>query len=78
MLEISTEELAEIVPRLLGSGAGALGWWRVRLSELKTDPVAFPLQQAYRLHTLQAALRETRRPADGRASWFGRRGGSVS
>ena len=58
MLESSIEELAEIIPQLLGSGAGALGWWRVRLSELNTDPVAFPLRQAYRFHNLQAALRE--------------------
>lgn len=58
ILDSSIEDLAEVIPQLLGSGAGALGWWRVRPSELKTDPVSFPLRQAYRFHTLQAALRE--------------------
>lgn len=55
---ISAEELAEIAPRLLGSGGGALGWWRVRQSDLQTSPAALALRQAYRLHTLQAAVHE--------------------
>ncbi|HXH12437.1 MAG TPA: nucleotidyltransferase family protein [Alphaproteobacteria bacterium] len=56
--ELSPQELSDITPGLLGSGAGALGWWRVRHSDLKTSPAASSLQQAYRLHTLQAAIHE--------------------
>ncbi len=57
-LHLSRVALADVVPLLLGSGGGALGWWRVRSSDLRTCPPAFQLQQAYRLHTLQAALHE--------------------
>jgi hypothetical protein len=53
-LEISTDELAEIAPLLLGSGAGALGWWRIRESNLNASTASEELQQAYRLHTLHA------------------------
>ncbi|MDT4953783.1 MAG: hypothetical protein QOJ02_1921 [Acidobacteriota bacterium] len=55
-LKISTEELAEIAPLLLGSGAGALGWWLIRESSLSASPAAEELQQAYRLHTVHALL----------------------
>jgi Uncharacterised nucleotidyltransferase len=57
-LEIALDDLTEVAPLLLGSGAGALGWWRIRNSESRTSPAAFQLQQAYRLHTLQAAIHE--------------------
>ena len=57
-LEISAGELKRIAPLLLGSGAAALGWWKVRHSDLKTSQAALQLQQAYRLYTLYAALRE--------------------
>ncbi len=57
-LRLSPAALAEVAPLLLGSGGGALGWWRVRSSDLRACPPAFQLQQAYRLHTLQAALHE--------------------
>ncbi len=57
-LRLSPAALAEVAPLLLGSGGGALGWWRVRSSDLRTCPAASQLQQAYRLHTLQAALHE--------------------
>jgi hypothetical protein len=53
--ELSPEELAEIVPLLVRSGAGALGWRRVRHSDLRTSAAAFQLQQAHQLHVLQAA-----------------------
>lgn len=58
ILEISAEELTEIAPLLLNSGAGALGWWRVQPSSLRSTPSAHELHQAYRLHTLQAAVKE--------------------
>lgn len=54
--DVSAEELAEVAPLLLGSGAGALVWWRVRNSNLKTSIAATELLQAYRLHTLHAAF----------------------
>jgi len=57
-LQLSPVALAEITPLLLRSGAAGLGWWRVRHSDLRTNPPAFQLQQAYRLHTLQAARHE--------------------
>jgi hypothetical protein len=40
----------------MGSGAGALAWWRIRESALSEAPAAAELQQAYRLHTLHALL----------------------
>ncbi|HJQ71646.1 MAG TPA: nucleotidyltransferase family protein [Blastocatellia bacterium] len=57
-LDISAEQLTEIAPLVLGSGAGALVWWRVRDSHLRSSKIAFRFQQAYRLHTLQAAIHE--------------------
>ena len=57
-LDISVEELERVAPLLLGSGAGALGWCRVRNLELRSSSVAFQLHQAYRKHTLEAALHE--------------------
>ncbi|MBV9866360.1 MAG: nucleotidyltransferase family protein [Abitibacteriaceae bacterium] len=57
-LEFSAEQLIQIAPLLLGSGAGALGWNRIRKTHLRETPAAFELRQAYRLHTLQAAVQE--------------------
>jgi hypothetical protein len=56
-LEISETELERITPLLLGSWAGALGWWRVRNSSLKATRAA-ELMQAYRLHALHTHLYE--------------------
>ena len=61
-LEISAEELDQVAPLLLGSGAAALGWWRVRNSPLQQTPAALQLQQAYRLHSVQAAIHESEIP----------------
>lgn len=57
-LECSSEHLAKRAPLLLASGAGPLGWWRVRRSEARSTPAALDLQEAYRLHALQAILHE--------------------
>ena len=57
-VELSAGELAAIGPLLLGSGAGALAWWRIRGSALGTTPAALELREAYRLHSLEAALHE--------------------
>jgi hypothetical protein len=55
-LTISESQLDEVTPLLYGSGAGALGWWRVRESHLRTTASAGVLQQAYRLQVLQAEI----------------------
>ena len=56
--DLSAAELATVTPLLLESGGGALAWCRVRNSHLKATPAAAELQQAYRLHAIQAALHE--------------------
>jgi hypothetical protein len=58
-LNITSEELESISLLLLQSGSAALGWWRLRETELQTHPAAIELQQAYRLHTLRAKLCES-------------------
>ena len=58
-IELSAEQLNSIAPSLLGSGAGALGWWRVRNSELKETQAALELREAYRHHGLQSAIHES-------------------
>jgi hypothetical protein len=59
-LEISAQELDQIAPLLLGSGAAALGWWRVKhsLASHGQTQAAAELQQAYRLLALQDTLHE--------------------
>lgn len=57
-LELSVKELVEVAPLLLGSGAGALGWWRLRRSDLRSSAPAVALQHAYRLFALHVALHE--------------------
>ena len=57
-LHLSPAALAEVTPLLLATGGASLGWWRVRSSALRTSPPALGLQQAYRLHTLVAAIHE--------------------
>jgi hypothetical protein len=57
-LEISAAELDEVTPLLYGSGAAALGWWRIRETSLKASPSAAVLHQAYRLQALQSAIHE--------------------
>ena len=55
-LESSAEELTRATPLLLGSGAAALAWWRVRHSELRSSPEALQLQHAYHHFTLESDL----------------------
>jgi hypothetical protein len=57
-LDFSESELDEVTPLLYGSGAAALGWWRVRQTELNATSSAQVLHQAYRLQTLQSAIHE--------------------
>jgi putative nucleotidyltransferase-like protein len=56
--EPSRARLAEVQPLLLASGAGALAWRRLRLSEAARSPAGFELQQAYRLHAIESLLHE--------------------
>lgn len=53
---LTPAELADLAPLLLSTGAGALAFWRLRGTALQSAPDALPLKQAYRLHTLQAAV----------------------
>jgi hypothetical protein len=53
---LSTDELAEIAPFLIQSGAGALVWRRIRNSALASSEAGAQLQQAYRLHRLEAGI----------------------
>lgn len=55
-LQMSAEALEEVTLGLLRSKTGALGWWRVRDSSLRTSPAAGRLREAYDHHSFQAAL----------------------
>src|SRR5262245_61323183 len=57
-LELSAEQLSRAAPSLLGSGAGALGWWRVRDSDLRETAAAHELRDAYRQHSLHSVVHE--------------------
>lgn len=57
-LELDIADLDQITPLLYGSGAAALGWWRIRHSGLKDSPSGQLLHQAYRLLALQSAIHE--------------------
>ena len=56
---LTLTDLVSVTPLLLQSGAGALAWHRLRNSALTKSSPAAELQQAYRLHAIQAALHET-------------------
>jgi hypothetical protein len=58
--DFSVPEFEKVAPLLLPSGADALGWWRVRNSELRSCPAAEHLQQAYRLNTLESSRNKSR------------------
>jgi hypothetical protein len=55
---LSPDQLAEITPAILHGGAGALLWWHIRNSSLSNSEAGAELQQAYLLHTLEAAVHE--------------------
>lgn len=57
-LPLSVEELDEVTPLLYDSGAAALGWWRVRHTNLRESPPAELMRQAFRLQTLFARNHE--------------------
>jgi hypothetical protein len=53
---MSAEALDEITLGLLRSKTGALGWWRIRDSALRTTPAGERLREAYHHHGFQTAL----------------------
>lgn len=55
---LTAEELAEVTPLLLGSGAAGLAWRRVRHTELQFTNEAEELERAYQLNVIQASLQE--------------------
>jgi hypothetical protein len=63
---VSAADLEAVVPLLLASGCGPLGWWRLRSSAGAPPPTGSPtgrpsrdvLLQAYRVSSLEAAVRE--------------------
>lgn len=59
-LDFSAAVFERIAPLLLPTGAGALGWWRVRKSEQGSCAVAEQLHEAYRLYTLESRLNQSR------------------
>src|SRR5437660_9064165 len=56
--ECSAVELEDIAPLLINSGAAALGWQRVKHSDLQKHPAAAEVHEAYRLNTLDAVLHQ--------------------
>ncbi|MFL6334956.1 MAG: nucleotidyltransferase family protein [Pyrinomonadaceae bacterium] len=56
VLDVTADELERVAPLLIERGEGALGWWRVRRSALRTSPAALRLREAYRFQTVQAEL----------------------
>jgi len=56
--DLTESQLGEVTPLLFGSGAAALGWWRVRNTALRDTPSGEVLQQGYRLQSLQATIQE--------------------
>jgi hypothetical protein len=51
-------ELAEVTPVLLETGAGGLGWWRIRGTPLQRCAAGRQLQQAYRLQSILSEVRQ--------------------
>src|SRR5207245_6700835 len=55
-LTISNQELNEITPLLVRSGAAALVWWQIRNCELASLPRALQLRETYYSSAIHAAL----------------------
>jgi hypothetical protein len=54
----SEEDLDRALPRLRGSGAGSLTWWRIRKSPLSSTKSALELNQIYKYNSIISAVRE--------------------
>jgi hypothetical protein len=59
-LDLSADVVERIAPLLLPTGAGALGWWRVRNTELEGLEAMDQLHQAFRLYTLEARRNQSK------------------
>ncbi len=57
-LSISPDEFSTVTDVLLRTGAGALAWRRLRAGDVETAPQRLCLQDAYRKHSIEAALHE--------------------
>ena len=55
---LAAGELARIVSPLVGSGAAALAWWKLRRLPLRDCAAAETLRRSYHRQTLQVALQE--------------------
>src|SRR2546422_3638441 len=58
-LQLSATQLEEVTPLLYGSGAAALGWWRIRETELRSEEHTSELQS--RLHLVCRLLLEKKK-----------------
>jgi hypothetical protein len=56
--ELTADELVRLVPALVGSGAAALAWWKIRRFGLRESVPAETLRRYYYTQTLQSALQE--------------------
>src|SRR5258705_5838067 len=59
-LDFSATDFEKIAPLLLQTGAGALGWWRLRASKLESCAAAEQLHEKFRLYTLETRLHKSR------------------
>ena len=59
-LSLAEDELAVVAPLLCRSGAGALGWWRLRHHPLAHTPTGQTLRNMYLLHRVEAQLASRR------------------
>jgi hypothetical protein len=57
---LTPEEWEHVAPALLRTGAGGLGWWKLRGAPLASSPVAEGLRNAHRLHTVDGRHQELR------------------
>ena len=53
---LSAEEVSTAAANLLGTGCGALAWWRLQKSPLEKASSLTHFHEAFRLHSLQAAV----------------------
>jgi len=58
--DISQSDLDRVTPLLLSTGAAALAWHRISNLAVSDSPAGRELHEAYRLHSIQAALHEHR------------------
>jgi hypothetical protein len=57
-IDLSESQLDEVTPLLYVSGGAALGWWRVKETNLRATRAGDALHQAYRLQSLQSGIHE--------------------